>query len=72
MTYKIGKCLLPHHLRKRKMSQQELADRINKTKQTVSRYVNNQSIMSYETALNISKEIDCDMEDLYEIIKVRE
>lgn len=72
MTYKVGKCLLPYHLRKRKMSQQELADKINKTKQTVSRYVNNQTVMSYETALNIAKEMNCDMEDLYEIKKVRE
>lgn len=54
------------------MSQQELADRVNKTKQTISRYVNNQSVMSYETALNISKELGCGMEDLYEIIKIRE
>jgi transcriptional regulator with XRE-family HTH domain len=54
------------------MSQQELAERVNKTKQTISRYTNNQSIMSYETALNISKEVKCRMEDLYEIIEVKE
>lgn len=72
VTYKVGKCLLPRHLHKRKMSQQELADQVRKSKQTISRYVNNQSVMSYETALNIAKALDCDMEDLYENIKVRE
>lgn len=54
------------------MSQQELADRVGKTKQTISRYVNNQSIMSYETALTIAAELDCEMSDLYEKVKVRE
>jgi transcriptional regulator with XRE-family HTH domain len=54
------------------MSQQELADRVNKTKQTISRYVNNQSIMSYETAVNIASELNCEMGELYEIIKVKE
>jgi transcriptional regulator with XRE-family HTH domain len=53
------------------MSQQELAERINKSKQIISRYVNNQTVMSYETALNIAKILNCEMEDLYEIIKIR-
>jgi transcriptional regulator with XRE-family HTH domain len=49
------------------MSQQELSRRVKKSKQTISRYVNNQSIMSYETALNIAAVLDCTMEELYEI-----
>lgn len=53
------------------MSQQELADRVGKTKQTISRYVQDQSIMSYETAVNIAAELNCEMEDLYEIVKVK-
>jgi DNA-binding XRE family transcriptional regulator len=51
------------------MSQQELADHVGKTKQTISRYVRDQSIMSYETALNIAAVLDCTMEDLYEKVK---
>lgn len=51
------------------MSQQELADRVGKTKQTISRYVKNQTVMSYETALNIAAALDCAMEDLYEKVK---
>ncbi|OIK13554.1 transcriptional regulator [Bacillus sp. MUM 116] len=69
MTYRIGKCLLQNLLRRKRMTQQELADRTGKTKQTISRYINNQSIMSYETAINIAAELDCTMEDLYEIVK---
>ncbi len=49
------------------MTQQELADRIGVTKQTISKYVHNSQVMSYQTALNISKVLDCQMEDLYEI-----
>jgi transcriptional regulator with XRE-family HTH domain len=49
------------------MSQQELSRRVKKSKQTISRYVNNQSVMSYETALNIAVALDCKMEELYEI-----
>jgi DNA-binding XRE family transcriptional regulator len=69
VTYRVGKCLLRYHLAKKKMSQQELADRVDKTKQTISRYVNNQSVMSYETALNVARVLECDMEDLYEILE---
>jgi DNA-binding XRE family transcriptional regulator len=54
------------------MSQQELAESVGKTKQTISRYVKDQSVMSYETALNIAAALDCEMEDLYEIVKVQE
>lgn len=49
------------------MTQQELAERTGMTKQTISRYVNNAHIMSFEAALNISKVLDCTMEELYEI-----
>lgn len=71
MTYKVGKCLLRYHLAKKRMSQVELAALVNKTEQTISRYVNDQSIMSFETAVNIAAVLDCDMEDLYEIIEVQ-
>jgi transcriptional regulator with XRE-family HTH domain len=71
VTYVLGKCLLSYHLRRKKMSQQELANRVNKTKQTISRYVNNQIIMSYETAVNIAAALDCEMEELYEIIEIK-
>ncbi|MES1038992.1 helix-turn-helix transcriptional regulator [Peribacillus simplex] len=67
MTYKVGRCLLRHHLTKNRMTQQELAEHIGLSKQTVSRYVNNSHVMSYQTALNIARVLKCQMEDLYEI-----
>ena len=67
MTYKVGKCLLPVHLQRNRLSQQDFADRIGKTKQTVHKWVDNESIMSYQSALNASKELGCKMEELYEI-----
>ncbi|MFJ5713162.1 helix-turn-helix transcriptional regulator [Neobacillus sp. NPDC093127] len=72
MTYKVGKCLLLNHLRRKRMSQVDLAILVNKTEQTISRYVNDQTVMSYETAINIATVLDCEMEDLYEIVKVKE
>lgn len=69
LAYAVGRCLLKNHLRRKRMSQQELADRVGKTKQTISRYVKNQTVMSYETALNIAAALDCAMEDLYEKVK---
>lgn len=72
MAYKVGRCRIPEHLRRKRWTQQDLADKVGKTKQTISRYINNQSVMSYETAVNVSNALDCDMEDLYEIIEVRE
>ncbi len=67
MAYKVGKCLLRYHLTINGMTQQDLANRIGKTKQSISLYANNAQIMSYETALNVSKALNCAMEDLYEI-----
>ena len=67
VTFKIGRCLLHSQLQKRRMTQQELAERTGYSKQSISRYVKNMHVMSYETALNISKVLDCNMEDLYEI-----
>ncbi|WP_290369667.1 helix-turn-helix domain-containing protein [Peribacillus simplex] len=51
-----------------KMTQQDLAELTGMTKQTISRYANNSHIMSYPAAVNIAKILNCQMEDLYEII----
>ncbi len=67
VTYKVGKCLLLYHLKRKRMSQQELAEITGLTKQSISRYTKDAHIMSYENALNISKALGCQMEDLYQI-----
>jgi len=69
LAYKVGKCRLLIHRRRKGWTQQELAERINKTKQTVHRWEDNETIMSFENALNVSKALGVSMEDLYEIKK---
>lgn len=64
--YKVGKCKLSDLLKAIDLNQQELAERLNIPKSTISEYVNNKHVMSFERAKNISAEIGCKMEDLYE------
>jgi DNA-binding XRE family transcriptional regulator len=72
LAYKVGKCLLQKYRIQKRWTQQELADRIHKTKQAVHRWEDNKGIMSYESALALSKVLGIQMEDLYEIIEVEE
>ena len=51
------------------MTQQELADQLDITVQQINKYVLNRQKMSYETAYNISKKINCHMDELYEWIE---
>ncbi|MDQ0412676.1 helix-turn-helix transcriptional regulator [Mesobacillus stamsii] len=67
MPYKVVCCRVPSHLRRKRWTQQELADRVGLTKQAMSKIVNNANIMSYETAYSVAKELGCRMEDLYEV-----
>lgn len=47
------------------MTQQELADRLDVTVQQINKYVLNRQKMSIETAYNVSKILNCHIEDLY-------
>ncbi len=64
--YKVGKCLLPDLLKKKGITQAELARRLNLSRQRINAIAKSREKMSYEIALNISKILDCNMEDLYE------
>lgn len=66
MTYTVGKCLLPYHLRRNDLTQVEFAQLMKVRAQTVSRWVNNQAVMDYEHAYNASVILRCKMEELYE------
>ena len=46
------------------MSQQELADAIGVSRETVSRYINKQRIPSLITAINIAYALDCNIAEL--------
>jgi addiction module HigA family antidote len=67
--YIVGKCLLGEILKRKRMSQQELAEQLGVSKQQINKYITNHSKMHYQTALRISKILNCKMEDLYEIKK---
>lgn len=66
MAYTVGRCLLRQLLRKNDMTQQELATRLNITKQQVQKYVKRESVMSLATAKSISEVLDVPIDDLYE------
>ncbi|MGD8188595.1 helix-turn-helix transcriptional regulator [Brevibacillus ginsengisoli] len=67
-----GRCLLKRLLRARKMSQQDLADKLGKPKSQISEYANGNVIMSLTTARNIAKALGCMIDELYEWIPSKE
>lgn len=70
MAYKVGRCLLMNRLQKCDMTQVELAERLNVSKQQINKYVQNKQRMSIQVAKNISHILNCHIEDLYEWIPV--
>lgn len=72
LAYKVGKCLVQKYRIQKRWTQQDLAERIHKTKQAVHRWEDNEGIMSYESALVVSKVLGISMEELYEIIEVED
>jgi transcriptional regulator with XRE-family HTH domain len=67
MAVKAGKCLLRQRLKEARMTQQELADRLNMSKSQLSQYVNGTRKMSLDTAASIARAIGngCTIDDLY-------
>ncbi|WP_096465990.1 helix-turn-helix transcriptional regulator [Aneurinibacillus soli] len=66
MAFRAGKCLLRQRLREAKMTQQDLAHRMNKSRSQISQYVNGTRTMSLETARTIAHIVGCTMEQLYD------
>lgn len=66
LTYRVGRCLLGKILEDARMSQSELAMRLMTTRQQINSYVLNKRVMTLETAKNVSAELNCCIEDLYE------
>lgn len=65
--YKVEKCLLLDMLRRKQMSQSDLANRTGISKQQINAYVQNRQMMTFQTAYNISVILDCDMSELYKM-----
>ena len=66
MAFKVGRCLLQHHLNNSRMTQQDLANHLGITRQQINKYISNRQRMSLEVAYNIAAALDCAIEDLYE------
>lgn len=61
----IGKCLLPKLLKESYMTPSDLSDKTGISIHQLSKYINNKSHMSLQTALIISWALKCDVADLY-------
>ena len=70
--YDVGRCLLADKLKKAKMSQQELANKLDVTKQQVNHYIHGRRIMNITIAKNIAYLLECEIDDLYEWVYVDE
>jgi transcriptional regulator with XRE-family HTH domain len=62
----VGRCQLRKLLKKRGLTQTELAELSGKAEAKISDYVNNKSVMSLGTAGLIANILNCHIDDLYE------
>jgi transcriptional regulator with XRE-family HTH domain len=65
-AFRPGKCLLRLRLKQAKMTQRQLAERVNLSPQMISHYIFNRKVMNLETAKAIADVLNCNIEDLYE------
>lgn len=68
--YIVGKCRLNEILKKRKLSQVELAYIVGMKKQQINAYANNDSTMTLKTAKNIAYHLNVQIDELYDFIWV--
>ena len=64
--YDVGRCLLSDKLQQARMTQQELASRLDVTKQQVNNYVFGRRVMTLSIAKNVAAILGCEIDDLYE------
>lgn len=70
--YEVGKCLLSDLLQEKRMTQQELADKLGVSRQQIKHYTSDDPrIMTLHIAKNIASILGCKVEDLYEWIPVK-
>lgn len=65
-----GRCRLPDLLEDR-MKPAELARRMKVSESTVSRWISQERVMSYENAVLAARILDCHAEDFYEWVEVK-
>lgn len=70
MAVMVRRCLLLQHIKRKEMTQQEFADRLGISKQTLRHYITCRTIMPLEIAFNAAIILDCSVYDLYETVDV--
>lgn len=71
--YDVGRCLLSDILLQKRMTQQELADKISVTRQQINSYCKSENIMTLPIAKNIAHILNLECTDcLYEWLRVEE
>ncbi|MFD3261832.1 helix-turn-helix domain-containing protein [Paenibacillus lentus] len=65
-----GRCRLRYLLARKDMTQAELARRTGYQRQQVSNWVNDREPIPWDAGLNIAYVLECQMEELYEVIVV--
>ncbi|WP_418026202.1 helix-turn-helix domain-containing protein [Paenibacillus sp. JJ1722] len=63
-----GRCRLKILLKERRMKQVDLAKRTGYSEQLISNWANNRDKMSADVMFNIAFALDCQVEELYELI----
>jgi len=71
MAYKVGRCLLSHHLRRIGMTPQELASRLHMPISQISDYCNDRKIMGLKNAKSIASVVGCTIDELYEWVLIK-
>ena len=66
------KCNISEFLNKKGMTQRELADAIDTTEVSISRYITGDRIPKATTCIQMAKELGCSVEELYEIKSTKE
>ncbi len=70
--FDVGRCRLNEILKKRKMTQVELADLLGMKKQQINAYATDETIMSLKTAKNIAYHLNVHIDELYDFIWSKE
>lgn len=65
MALRAGRCTLRQRLRQARMTQAELADRVNLSRIMISHYCTGRKVMNLNAAKAISDALNCSIEDLY-------
>ncbi|MGM1047508.1 Cro/C1-type HTH DNA-binding domain-containing protein [Paenibacillus uliginis N3/975] len=71
MKVELGRCLLNEVLKKAGMTTVDLSRKLLYKPERLSDYIDNKRVMPLKVALSIADTTDCRVEELYEIIPVK-